>query len=972
MSMNIVKGILLVLPKDFPDELRPMMKQCWKKKREERCDIDEVLDYLENFRNSINETPKHPHQSCSLSDDKGSKTENDDENQPSSYNKEVTSEPIEVENRPVNMDSPQKGYEVLTVKEDLTLIDQPSFSKDDSSIPTGKLREEISKLYKHIEGSCLSLKQVMEEFFDKRRCHEFLSVGERRHLMINIVEVEQSISSLYDWFKTCQWRIPTVCGLITNIFDYLQPIANFAVYSHVQMNMIESIRRCTDNGGSLADDEDANTLTFTDVQTILMKQANWLKKFQCIIQGIQSALTAKMTKEESVIDEFKQCCNKLKEMVDNCNDHENRIINKMEDHITSLVPKLQFTAEEEEEKKAQKLMVYGECWVQKKGDVTVLESTKRGKKRLIEKRKCTIIAFVNTFLIVQPNIDVFEVDDCIHKKDIQVERGGYENVDKNFGMEEIKNETGERVKLTKLDPYSRHSVQNYILYFEDRSEISEWLKVLKFSERESLAQEVEYITPLGIMNEAKEQPTSEDQVSSGMEQNDHEVKILFDIADLNKKNIKSLSKLNELYINDAAFNKILEEGEKHHLYRNVTEVKDMVESFDSVLESNRRDSVVYFTELNNRLKEGSFRPIVKYRANMCFQQNMLEFQRKHRTTFIDVLEKCERTQSGISLMDLEARLMKPLDWLTCLHKKSKALNSSATCTMFEHDQLQTETIKRLEHFIQEDQEMTKSIERKKSSHMTSVLLDLQIPSPRDHQLLQKLLNIKDDWLNKHGCFTLYRKGDVLKKGMRKKYPTMKESIHIYASTSVIIMNSKQLCKCYDRNYADIESVNTRNRKGWMHEKGFLFKLWIYERVSQNDDYQPVEHLLRYTSESDQIVKDFMKWKVALVVSTGESGKYDDYTRPRHIISKPFTTDRDNELELEVNDFVELLEHREAIGQVWVKGIRYERDGMSGWFPRDRLGPERSSEYSIGQKIKLRFKNERENKGDRRHRIKRIL
>ncbi|XP_071960325.1 uncharacterized protein [Antedon mediterranea] len=837
--------------------------------------------------------------------------------------------------------------------------------EDCNSLLTGKSREAFSKLHGHIEESNASLKRVKEEFFDKKRFHEFLSERERRHLMINIVDVEHLTTSLSTWFKTCQGRIPAVCGLITNIldYDYLQPMMNFAVYSHVQMNMIESIRHCIDSTGNLTehDDEETNTLTFTDIQTILLKQANWLNKFHSLIHSVHGCLAAEMTKEESVIQEFEQCSYKLKQIINNSNEHEKRIINNMDDHSTSLVHKLQFTAEEVKDRTAQKLMVYEESWVKKKGTVTVLDVRKRKRKQSIEKKKLTMIVFVNTVLIVQPNADSFKVVDCMYKKNIQFQNGSHGNVQNNFGIEEIENiGGGEIVRLTHLDPVSvsRYSIKKYLIHFENRKEILEWSKVLEYSEEENLAQELEYFTPLEMFNKTKEQCSPEDQRK---EQNDREVEILLGIADLNKKTIKSLSKLNQSYINDGVLDGIIGEGEKHHLYLNILEVKDVIESFDSGLESNRQDSVAYFSKLNNQLKEDSFKPIIKYQANMCFQQNMLQFQRKHKTTFIEVLGKFGRTKCGVSEMDLQLRLSRPPDWLTCLYRKSKALTKAFKGHVDQpHHRLQIDTLQRLEQLIKEEKELTKSVD--KDLHMTTVLINLPIPSSRDPQLLQNLSNIKDDWLKKHGCFTLYTKRNTEESSplmsVRKRY-SQKESIHIYASTSVIIVTSKQSCNCYDRNYADIEVVDARNRKSWMPEKGFSFKLWIYEKVGREDDYRPVEYLLELTSESEQIEKEFMEWKTALVVSTGESGKYDDYTRPRHIISKPFTTDRDNELELEVNDFVELIEYREAIGTVWVKGIRYKRGGVSGWFPREILGREVDSEYNIGQKIKLQFQKERE-------------
>ncbi|XP_071960919.1 mitogen-activated protein kinase kinase kinase zak-1-like [Antedon mediterranea] len=50
MIMNVINGTFLEIPNDFPEVLRPMIKQCWSSAGVQRCEIDEVLEYLEKFR----------------------------------------------------------------------------------------------------------------------------------------------------------------------------------------------------------------------------------------------------------------------------------------------------------------------------------------------------------------------------------------------------------------------------------------------------------------------------------------------------------------------------------------------------------------------------------------------------------------------------------------------------------------------------------------------------------------------------------------------------------------------------------------------------------------------------------------------------------------------------------------------------------------------------------------------------------
>ncbi|XP_071959976.1 uncharacterized protein [Antedon mediterranea] len=58
MAVNVVNGNLLEIPNDFPEVLHPMIKQCWSRARERRCNIDEVLEYLEKFRRFLKDNEK--------------------------------------------------------------------------------------------------------------------------------------------------------------------------------------------------------------------------------------------------------------------------------------------------------------------------------------------------------------------------------------------------------------------------------------------------------------------------------------------------------------------------------------------------------------------------------------------------------------------------------------------------------------------------------------------------------------------------------------------------------------------------------------------------------------------------------------------------------------------------------------------------------------------------------------------------
>ncbi|XP_033127071.1 rho guanine nucleotide exchange factor 5-like isoform X2 [Anneissia japonica] len=342
---------------------------------------------------------------------------------------------------------------------------------------------------------------------------------------------------------------------------------------------------------------------------------------------------------------------------------------------------------------------------------------------------------------------------------------------------------------------------------------------------------------------------------------------------------------------------------------------------------------------------------------------MLQFQRKHSTAFSQVLNRWR-----VSEMDLQEQLSIPADWLTSLYDKLKTLEAS---TIRDPDHQRTffrligNTLHMLQQLILRGRDLKESVEQDSSKHVTSVLLKLPTETVIEPHLFQKLSNIQDDWIKKQDQVTLYTKRKRDHVPFQKRYRSTQ--INLYVSKSAIILtsssdetveNSKTFCSCYDRNYADVAIIDAKSRESWMPEREHLFKLWIYEK--DGIKYQQYEYVIGLNS--DRSMKDLLEWKSALVVATGESGIFDDYRRPTHIVTESFITDRKGELHLEIDDIVEILEMQIARDETWVKGMRLS-DKKTGWFPRNKLGHEVDSEYSIGQEVKLRYRRERERRND---------
>ncbi|XP_033123611.1 uncharacterized protein LOC117122211 [Anneissia japonica] len=362
--------------------------------------------------------------------------------------------------------------------------------------PEGKSGEELTKLYEHVEKSYTDLKLVKEECIDNNRFNDILNSGELRHLMTNTYDVENIMSRIYTWFNQCKWQTPAICQLITNILeaDYLQPIINFAIYSQLQMNMLKCIRyghlHFAEKFTSLqrrGSEENMNyKLSFKDLQEIILRQANWLKKFHSILKSFCDALVVEKVEDTSVIEDMKECCCKLQQIILNCNEHESRIIRDIQHHSTSILQKLRFKYVGEKERESQKAMVSEESWVKKTGTIYLTEDIKQSKRHsVIDKRKkCTMMAFVSTVIIVEDKGEYLRVIDCVHKSNIKFERQVYQNMGCTGG---------ETLILTKLDPLTKLPVKEYGFTLEDSNEIQEWTKAFEFSEEEKQCQDTEYV-----------------------------------------------------------------------------------------------------------------------------------------------------------------------------------------------------------------------------------------------------------------------------------------------------------------------------------------------------------------------------------------------------------------------------------------------------------------------------------------------
>ncbi|XP_033116777.1 uncharacterized protein LOC117116792 [Anneissia japonica] len=347
--------------------------------------------------------------------------------------------------------------------------------------------------------------------------------------------------------------------------------------------------------------------------------------------------------------------------------------------------------------------------------------------------------------------------------------------------------------------------------------------------------------------------------------------------------------------------------------------------------------------------------------------NMLAFQRKHRTLFKRIVEnlkqKTQHSKHCISEIDLQSRLSRLSEWLGKLYNTFRALEYDLKKND-NYDNFQSQNAQTLDMFkslVNEADRRTKDMVEKETSHVTYIIRQFNI---EDDQLIQQLADIEADWFLKHDEVISYTpRNEKSSTAFSIKGRYHRSRMHIYACSSSVIIaspkrnstensNTETVLNCYDRNYVDVEFIDTNNRESWMPDKRLMFKMWIYDKDEGKDN--PTDYTIGLHSNT---FADLGEWKKALMVSEGENGVYDDYRHPIKIVSEAFSSDRKNELCLDVNDTVGILETERSRGEDWTRGKR-QKDGKIGWFPSKIVSEEAESDFYRGILIKTRYRQAR--------------
>ncbi|XP_033127076.1 uncharacterized protein LOC117124847 [Anneissia japonica] len=148
-------------------------------------------------------------------------------------------------------------------------------------------------------------------------------------------------------------------------------------------------------------------------------------------------------------------------------------------------------------------MVSNESWAIKIGTMYLVENVRQNRRRSVtEKKKCTVIAFVSSVIIVEDKGEYLRVIECTHKNNIKFGKQDYQNMD-CMG--------GENLILTTFDPLTNLPIKEYEIILENSTEILEWMKAFEFWEEEKQFQDSEYIIPVkvGLLDTGVTNPTYE-------------------------------------------------------------------------------------------------------------------------------------------------------------------------------------------------------------------------------------------------------------------------------------------------------------------------------------------------------------------------------------------------------------------------------------------------------------------------------
>ncbi|XP_033099084.1 probable serine/threonine-protein kinase kinX [Anneissia japonica] len=521
ITNNIMNGVLLSIPEDFPKALKPMIDRCWQNERERRCHIDEVLCYLEEFALTLkgNENGNECSDETYMKDlrfNRKTTTQGDfdvlaslkkllhdfkhegsedtqyehsdgeyekieDKSTYSQIGNEAANDysvpfvqqflsnttinlpPKPILKRKTNQDVKENVIhsqdEVVSDSSDDYVVQQFS-SNTTINLPPKPILErktnqdvkenvihsqdevvsdssddyeeievwqktsekELATVLDHVKSSAYDLLQVKTNITSNILLNKLLTNGERRHLFTNINDVEQFMSRFDCELKCCEEQRYRIVNLIKRIVssDDIQPLVNFSVFSKIRMNMLEFIRlrrkKIVDTIECPVDeDEFQMQMTFANFRSILIEQANWLKRFHSNLKNFRIALINEKS-EANIVRVVDECCDNLEVVVEQCDLLEDTFLKRNEIHCTAILRNLQFTRIDEEKKRMQESLITEEGWAKTILNILLLEN---GKRKPYNETSAKMIVFVSTVLIVKENGYCFEVIDVIPKKNIR-------------------------------------------------------------------------------------------------------------------------------------------------------------------------------------------------------------------------------------------------------------------------------------------------------------------------------------------------------------------------------------------------------------------------------------------------------------------------------------------------------------------------------------------------------------------------
>ncbi|XP_068172652.1 rho guanine nucleotide exchange factor 26-like [Antennarius striatus] len=398
---------------------------------------------------------------------------------------------------------------------------------------------------------------------------------------------------------------------------------------------------------------------------------------------------------------------------------------------------------------------------------------------------------------------------------------------------------------------------------------------------------------------------------------------IFEVISSEHSYLHSLEILIRMFKDSAELNGAMTKTERHHLFSNITDVREASKKFFKELEEKHQQNIVIddISDIVCRHAQSNFDPYITYCSNEVYQQRTLQRLVSKNPVFKEVLTRIEgdpdcKNLPMISFLILPMQRITRLPLLmdTICQKTSKDSTQYEECTR---------ALQAVSKVVRKCNEGARTMERTEMMYTINSQLDFKIkPFP---------LVSSSRWMVKRGELTAFVEdnGIFLKR-------TSRQQVYFFLFNDVFIVTRKKSedsynvidyalrdqiwvgsCQPEDLNLSPVRTTGnmlSSRQSGANH----LFRLCF----RSNHSSEKVVMIL-----GTELLNERARWISALGQNVNNSKCQDRTNVMQMEVIRTYTSKQPDELSLQVADVVLVSQ---TIEDGWCEGERL-RDGERGWF-----------------------------------------